>query len=210
MRRVSLIALAALYSGLGASAFAQAPVVPDATRKAAKKPAASSLGIDKEDGAFEPLPTPKKAAPSKAAASLTHSTDAEGALLRALLFAFEPAPQEIRVQSVEDLGLLGDARALNPLAQLVLDGNPTVQSAAVRSVGLFQVNRAEEILCNVVRHPPLPDKLKVQAIEALVFQRSPTAREFLGRIANNRSFTTNVQSAARRALGEVGAEPARP
>src|SRR4051812_13159775 len=58
--------------------------------------------------------------------------DADASLLRGLLYATEPAPTEIRVIAVEDLGLIGDPRALNPLAQLLMDPNPAVQAAALR------------------------------------------------------------------------------
>ncbi|WNZ65115.1 HEAT repeat domain-containing protein [Myxococcus sp. MxC21-1] len=93
-----------------------------------------------------PAPTPPvEAAPAPA-------TD-DTALLRGLLCAVRPAPEEIRAIAIEDLGLLGDARALDALATLLWDPNPRIQQAALRAVTLFQHARAEEILANVVRHP---------------------------------------------------------
>ena len=43
----------------------------------------------------------------------------------------------------------------------------------------FQTRRAEEILQNVVRFPRLAEAVRMQGLEALAFQRTPTAREFL-------------------------------
>jgi hypothetical protein len=211
MRRTSLIALAALL--LSAPVLAQG--APDAGNLLPRKPtakkasAASSLGIDKEDDAVAAKPVRKSPAAGKASETAAASSEADTALVRAMLFAYEPAPQEIRVIAVEDLALLGDGRALNALAQLIFDVNPAVQSAAVRAVAQYQAPRAEEILCNVVRHPLLPEKIKLQAIEALVFQRSPTSREFLSRLTNTATFSYNLQNAARKALVDWGGEPPR-
>ena len=124
----------------------------------------------------------------------------EPALLRGLLWAFEPAPSEIRVLAVEDLGLLGDPRALNPLAQLIGDSNPMVQAAAIRAIGAMRHPRAEEILANVVRHPSLPEKLKVQSIDTLLLQNTRSSLLFLHLVARSPLFSFNLQNAARRVL----------
>jgi HEAT repeat protein len=129
--------------------------------------------------------------------------DADRALLRGMLFCFEPAPTGIREIAVEDLGLLGDPRALNALAQLLMDPNPAVQSAALRAVSLIRHPRAEEILTNVVRHPTLSSRLKLAAIDDLVFQNTDTALTFLARVARGPNFDFALQTEARRALAEV-------
>ena len=164
---------------------------------AAPKKAAASLGNAKDD---EP-----DFAPTAQASSGCPDDDA--ALARALVWAFDTTPLEIRVIAVEDLALLGDERALNPLAQLIFDAQPAVQAAAVRAVSQFASPRAEEILSNVVRHPVLSDRLKLQAIQALVFQRTPTAREMLASIGGSPAYNPGLKVAARQALEDWGPPP---
>ncbi|MCP3144968.1 HEAT repeat domain-containing protein [Pyxidicoccus xibeiensis] len=139
-----------------------------------------------------PLPT---GAPGTAEAPGAAGEDT--ALLRALLWAVKPAPEEIRAIAIEDVGLLGDARALDMLAALMWDPNPRIQQAALRAVALFQHPRAEEILGNVVRHPRMPDALKIQALNGLIFQRTATAQRTVRDAATDSRLTAGVQNAAR-------------
>jgi HEAT repeat protein len=132
------------------------------------------------------------------------------ALLRALLWATRPAPEEVRALAIEDVGLLGDARALDPLASLMWDPNPRIQQAALRAVTLFQHPRAEEILGNVVRHPRMPDALKIQALNGLIFQRTATARRTVQDAALDARLTAAVQNAARTVASQWEAAPASP
>lgn len=129
--------------------------------------------------------------------------DRELALLQALLFAVEPAPIEIRVRAVEDLGLFGDARALNVLSQLVLDPNRGLQAAAVRAIAAIQHPRAEEILGNVVRHPTLSEALKLQALRSVLFQNSATALTLLEQVARSGAYPFALQREAAAALADV-------
>lgn len=124
------------------------------------------------------------------------------ALMRGVTWAFEPAPGEVRVQAIEDLGLLGDPRALNFLAQLALDPNPAFAKAGVRAVALFKHPRAEEILSNIVRHPTLPELLKLQAIALLPMQGSDSAIHFLQQVMAG-PYPWSLQGAAHNALMEV-------
>ena len=118
------------------------------------------------------------------------------------MWAFEPAPTEIRVQAIEDLGLLGDPRALNVLAQFALDPNPAFARAGVRAVALMRHPRAEEILCNVIRHPTLPEELKVLALKLLPMQNTDSAIRFMQAVMGN-TYPWALQNAARIALSEV-------
>lgn len=138
------------------------------TVSAAAPKRGTAIGSAKEDE-----PCPDKPATS----------GADLAFLRALTWAFEPAPLEIRGQAIEDLGLLGDARALNPLASLTLDANPAIARAAVRAVANLRNPRAEEILANLVRHPTAPLATKQQALSLLPYQNTPTALRFIHYIA---------------------------
>ena len=132
--------------------------------------------------------------------------DADLGLLRGLLYALEPAPTEIRVIAVEDLGLLGDTRALNPLAQLLMDPNPAVQSAALRAIAAMRTPRAEEILSNVARHPTLPERLKLTAVDLVLYQNTDSAIGFLKQMSRSATFTFNLQNAAKRVLSDVPAQ----
>jgi len=134
------------------------------------------------------------------------TSDADTALIRGLLFAFEPAPTEIRVLAVEDLGLLGDPRALNPLAQLLVDPNPAVQTAALKSIAAMRSPRSEEILSNVARHPALPDRLKLSAVQAVLFQNTVSSLVFLKQVMRGGTFGGALAIAARQALADVAPE----
>src|SRR5262249_15324421 len=145
------------------------------------------LGSPKEDDESAPAPPPSPRRGKKAEGGPSPS-DADVALARGLLYAVEPAPPAIPGPAVGDIALLGDARALNLLAQLSFDANPAIQLTALKTITHFQAARAEEILANVVRHPQLAELLKVRALEGLVFQRSPTAREFLEEVSRQPRF----------------------
>lgn len=137
--------------------------------------------------------------------------DEDRAFARAIAAVFEPAPEEIRVLAVEDLGLLGDPRALNVLASLLLDANPKISAAALRAVRAFQTPRAEEILENVVRHPKMGEAAKIEALQSLTFQRSATAREFLESVRDDRDgrFGAKLSNTARGVLQQWGELPRR-
>jgi len=126
------------------------------------------------------------------------------ALLRAILWAFEPAPEEIRVLAIEDLGLLGDPRALEVLGSLLGDPSPRIQAAAVRAVRAFPSPRAEEILTSLVRQGAAREELRADAIEALAFQRSPSSIQFLRSVFAGAAYGARLQAAARRALEHAG------
>ncbi len=155
-----------------------------------------SLGNAKDDLGIDKTPVLLEGAPLPVAGQ-------DLALLRGLVWSFEPNPAEIRSIAIEDLGLLGDARALNPLAQLVVDPNPMVQVAALRAVALMRHPRAEEILCNVVRHPQLPEKLKLRALDWVVFQRTATSQTFLQQVSTGPSFSRALQNQAKLLLNDV-------
>lgn len=135
------------------------------TAAAAQPRRGLAIGSSKED---EPCP-----------ARSTATSGADLAFLRGLTWAFEPAPLEIRGQAIEDLGLLGDPRALNPLAAMTLDANPAIARAAVRAIGTIRHPRAEEILSNLVRHPTAAIATKQLALSMLPFQNTATALRFI-------------------------------
>jgi HEAT repeat protein len=165
-----------------------------------------SLGSPKQE-------EPAAAAPSKSCppqAPCPRCPDADTALARALAWVADPAPEEIRAIAVEDLGFLGDPRALNTLALLILDPSPAVQMAALRAVRSFTAPRAEEILANVVRHPYPTEQVKVFAVESLAFQRTPTARQFLEHVRDGAQYSTRLQAVAKQTLQRGWPAPTSP
>ena len=140
------------------------------------------IGSAKED---EPCPAP------------VGTAEADLAILRGLQFAFEPAPIGVRVQAIEDLGFLQDARALNPLSVLTLDPNPPIAMAAIRAVGSIRHPRAEEILSNLVRHPTASTASRVAALKLIQFQNTPTALRFVYAVARQTQGTPEVIATAR-------------
>jgi HEAT repeat protein len=169
MNRMSRILLAALVA-VSSLALAAAP----------KR--AAAIGSSKED---EPCP------------ALVGSSGPDLAFLRAVSWAFEPAPQEIRTQAIEDLGLLGDARSLNHLAALTLDANAAVSRAAIRAIGTIRHPRAEEILENLVRHPSAPLATKQNALNLLPFQNTATALRFVHATARQTTAAYEIAQLAR-------------
>jgi hypothetical protein len=195
-------ALAVAVGLFSTAAFAQADAgvppfkpKPSVVGGVIKIPGPSPKGLGNVKEEDEPLPVPR--------------ADADMGLLRGVLFAFEPAPTEIRVIAIEDLGLLGDPRSLNPLAQLVMDPNVTVQLAALRAIGAMQHPRAEAILANIVRHPSINERVKLSAIDALLFQNTATSIAFLQQLARGSSFHPTLQQQARRVLLDLPM-PAQP
>lgn len=166
-----------------------------------QKKKTDALGSAKDE---EPATPPPPVAPPPI-------SDADLGLLRALEYAFEPAPREIRVLAVEDLGLLQDPRALNALAHLIFDPDPEVALAAVRTVGHFRAPRAEEILGNVIRHPQLAHPLKTAAVHGLALQGTRGARDLLTELANSTNQPPPVRFAARDVLALIsGPAPQKP
>jgi HEAT repeat protein len=145
------------------------------------------------------------AAPAPAASTTGVVVGPDQALLRGIVWATEPGPEEIRVVAIEDLALLGDPRALAPLSALLWDPNPRIQQAAVRAVALFQHPRAEEILSSVVRNARLPDALKIQALDGLLYQRTPSARATVEAASRDTRLPLAIQSAANNVAARWGA-----
>ncbi|MBL8914416.1 MAG: HEAT repeat domain-containing protein [Archangium sp.] len=149
---------------------------------AAPKKGPAAIGSAKED---EPCPV----AISASAGDATY--------LRALAWAFEPAPQEVRAQAIEDLGFLGDTRALNALAVLSLDANALISKAAIRAVGTMRHPRAEEILGNIVRHPTVSLTNRQFALSLIPFQNTATALRFVHFTARQVGGNADVTQLAR-------------
>ena len=151
------------------------------------------------------LSTSTALAQSASEPAVSGPTGTDAALLRGLLWATEPTPEEIRIIAIEDLALLGDPRALNPLVALVWDPNPRIQTAALRAIGLFQHPRAEEILSGVVRHPKFPDAMKIQALDGLLYQRTASARATVEASSRDPRLPAAIQSAALNITARWGA-----
>lgn len=163
-----------------------------AQAKEKKRPASVLKGDDDDE--------PQKQATPKVDPGPALCGDADRALGLGLSYAFEQAPEEIRVLAIEDLGLLGDPRALDAIASLVVDSNPNVQSAAVRAAASFTTLRAAQILENVVRHPRLPVELKEQALRSMPFQRKTRVRDFLVAVTRSGAYPPPIRRVAQESL----------
>jgi HEAT repeat protein len=182
------VPLSLLLCALASPAFGQ-QAVPSG--KAASRPAAARLLAPTKDLGCAPAAVPPEV-----------SAEDDVALLRAVLALFHPAPEDVRVMAIEEVALLGDARGINALAQLVFDPSPAVQNAALHAIGRFSMPRAAEILANAVRHPRTSEALKLQALESLVFQRDEVTRAFLAQTSASPRYSLRVQSAAKASLAK--------
>src|SRR5689334_16752285 len=115
MRRLPPLLFAALLVG--------APVLAQSSPKSKKPKPPTAAAPAKEDEAPRAAAKPCPECPA--------CPDEDRAFARAIAAVFEPVPEEIRVLAVEDLALLGDPRALNVLASLLLDSNPKISAAAL-------------------------------------------------------------------------------
>lgn len=186
------VALALALSALSAPALAQ-----KRPKRPSKPPsAAAPVGTAKEEPPVTPAEAPLPVPPYQ-------SSEADAALLRALLWAFEPAPREIRVIAILDLALLGDPRALDSLATLTRHPDRTLARAALDAVTHFQHPRADEILREVVRSPTLPEAMRVAAVEALPFQDSDVSRALLAELSRSGPHPNALRLAARVALAKM-------
>lgn len=127
------------------------------------------------------------------------------ALLHAVLAVHAPAPEEIRVIAIEDLGLLGDPRALDVLGSLLRDRGAVIPLAALRAVRAFRTPRAEELLTSVVRDREAPEALKQGALEALAFQGSASSRAFLAEVRGDAAYGPRLQGTAKAVLERLAA-----
>ncbi len=190
---------------------APAPERPARAPPPAAQPSQAAPPVAPRPAAVEPS-APSQAsppvAPRPAAVEPSAPSPDDTAVLRALLWAAKPAPEEVRAIAIEDVALLGDVRALDSLAILMWDPNPRIQQVTLRAVALFQHPRAEEILGNVVRHPRMPDALRIQALNGLIFQRTATARRTVEDAARDMRLTAPVQNAARTVATQWEATPA--
>jgi HEAT repeat protein len=93
--------------------------------------------------------------------------------------AVRPAPVEIRIVAVEDLGLLGDARATSVLRRLLhSERNPAIQRAAVRALRALGTAEAVQVMDEALR-VQLPAEVSVELLVALPYLRWARARETL-------------------------------
>ncbi|MBX5483141.1 MAG: HEAT repeat domain-containing protein [Myxococcaceae bacterium] len=175
-----------------AGAHLKALIGGSASKKRATPPAKANSAALLSGGKDE------DATPAAAPAPVPPKSDADRALLKALLFAFQPAPREIRAIAIEDLALLGDRRAIDVLADLAFHPDPVIAAAAVRAIGHFQDRRAEDLLIRVAEKRTFPIEIRTAAIDALPFQATLTAHAALRLLAGASSEPSAIQQAARK------------
>lgn len=105
--------------------------------------------------------------------------DADRAFVAAVEEATRPAPVELRVIAVEDLGLLGDLRAAPVLRRLLhAERSLAVQLAAVRALRALGTEEVAAVLDEALR-VGLPLELCTELVLALPYLRWGRAREAL-------------------------------
>jgi HEAT repeat protein len=134
--------------------------------------------------------------------------DADRALLAATSAAVEPAPLEVRVLAVEELGLLGDTRAVPLLRRLLIsESQPALQRAAVRALRALGTPEAVSVLDEGLRTGRLSYEAARELVAALPYLRWEAARAALAWAAAN-AATYEVRAAAQSALARFGPPPA--
>ncbi len=128
-------------------------------------------------------------------------------LLRALQWAWAPAPIAVRVQAIEDLGFLQDPRAIDALGAMAFDANQHVALAAVRAVAAIPHPRAEEVLGNVLRAPNLSPTLRVRALSLLPFQNTGSALRQVHAVTHQLGYPAEVLTTARRLAAQLPNPP---
>ncbi len=125
---------------------------------------------------------------------------ADAALGRALVWAFAPGPEEVRLLAIDELVLLGDPRALDALFQLLRHPRGRIAGTALRGISRFAHPRAETLLAEAVAAPELAEPLRVAAIEYLVYQRTPSTKAFLTSVKNDYRLNYKFRETATRIL----------
>lgn len=105
--------------------------------------------------------------------------EADRAFAAAVEEAVRPAPVEVRVWAVEDLGLLGDPRATMLLRRLLFsERHAAIQRAAVRALRALGNAEATQVLDEALR-VQLPLEVSTELVLALPYLRWARAREAL-------------------------------
>jgi HEAT repeat protein len=105
--------------------------------------------------------------------------EADRAFVAAVQEAVRPAPVEVRVLAVEDLGLLGDPRATSLLRRLLFaERSVAIQRAAVRALRALGTAEAAQVLDEALR-VQLPLEVSTELVLALPYLRWTRARETL-------------------------------
>lgn len=123
---------------------------------------------------------PSLADPSDAPPLVGAPSDADRALIAASSAAVEPGPLEVRVLAVEDLGLLGDGRAVPLLRRLlVTEQHPALQRAAVKALRALGSPAAASVLDEALRTARLSLEGARELLSALPWLRWEQSRATL-------------------------------
>lgn len=134
-------------------------------------------------------------------------SDADRALISASAAAVGPGPLEVRVLAVEDLGLLGDPRAVPLLRRLLLtELQGPLQRAAVRALRALGSEACVSVLDEALRTNRLTHEGARELLASLPYLRWEMARAALVWAAANGS-TYDLRAAAGAALARFDAPP---
>ncbi|MBM4380427.1 MAG: HEAT repeat domain-containing protein [Deltaproteobacteria bacterium] len=134
-------------------------------------------------------------------------SDADRALISASSAAVGPGPLEIRVLSVEELGLLGDPRAVPLLRRVLLtETQGPLQRAAVRALRALGSEACVSVLDEALRTGRLTHEGARELIASLPYLRWEVARAALAWAAAS-GQTYELRAAAEAALARFDAPP---
>jgi len=133
--------------------------------------------------------------------------DADRALIAAIAAAVEPGPLEVRVLAIEELGLLGDVRAV-PLVRRILLAEPQValQRAAVRALRALGTAQAVSVLDEALKSGRLSSEGSREVLAALPSLRWEASRAALTWASVN-GASYELRFAAEAALARFGPPP---
>lgn len=153
--------------------------------------------------AQQPVAVPPAGLPPLVAAP----ADADRALIAAIAAAVEPGPLEVRVLATEELGLLGDVRAV-PLVRRILLAEPQValQRAAVRALRALGTAQAVSVLDEALKSGRLSTEGSREVLAALPYLRWEASRAALTWASVN-GASYELRFAAEAALARFGPPP---
>ena len=150
---------------------------------------------------------PSLADPAGAPPLVAAPSDADRALLAASSAAVEPAPLEVRVLAVEELGLLGDGRTIPLLRRLlVAEQHPALQRAAVKALRALGTPAAASVLDEALRTARLSVEGAREVVSALPWLRWEQSRATLQWAAAH-AASPELRAAAQAALARFDPPP---
>jgi HEAT repeat protein len=105
--------------------------------------------------------------------------------------------RECRLRAITALGKSGDPRAVRPLADLLLDGDPDIRFCATEALGTLRSGRAVDDLAARLRDRSEEPRIRMQAAAALASIRSTGALRGLAEFIDEKSGDEEIRAYVR-------------